>query len=80
MIQTEFYITRKDGMNLWRTYSDKDVMIQKVGTNELYGEAIDIEGNDFIYTETEIPISVEMQVKELEEQAEAYDIIIGKNE
>lgn len=80
MIKTDFYITRKDGTNLWYTYSDKNMMIQKVGTNELYSEAIDVEGNDFIYIETEIPISAETQEEEeLEEKAEAYDIIIGKN-
>lgn len=56
MIQTEFYMERKDGENLYRTYSDKNMMIQKNGTEELYGEAIDVENSGFTYTETDIPI------------------------
>ena len=56
MIQTEFYMERKDGVKLYRTYSDKDMMIQKNGTEELYGEAIDVEDSGFTYTETDIPI------------------------
>lgn len=64
MIQTEFYKTRFDGVNLWRTYSDADMMIQKVGTDEIYSEAIDVEDNDFIYVETETPISSEENLNE----------------
>lgn len=55
-IVKEFYRTRKDGVNLYRTYSDADVKIQKVGTDEVYDEAIDIEGASFTYEETDIPI------------------------
>lgn len=43
MIKIEFYITRKDGVNLYRTYSDQNLMMQKVGTEEVYSEAIDVE-------------------------------------
>lgn len=32
MIIKEFYKTRKDGVNLYRTYSDNGFKIQKVGT------------------------------------------------
>lgn len=56
MIQTEFYMERKDGVNLYRTYSDANVMIQKDGTEEIYSEAIDVENSGFTYTETDIPI------------------------
>lgn len=56
MIVKEFYRTRKDGVNLYRTYSDADVKIQKVGTDEIYDEAIDVEGAPFTYVETEIAI------------------------
>ena len=38
----EYYRTRKDGVILVRTYSDSNFYIQKEGTNEKYGEAIDI--------------------------------------
>ena len=56
MIKTEFYIERKDGVKLYRTYSDRNMMIQKDGTEELYGEAIDVENSGYTYTETDIPI------------------------
>ena len=38
MIVREFYMTRADGVNLFRTYSDANMYIKKVGTNEEYGE------------------------------------------
>lgn len=56
MMQTEFYMERKDGVKLYRIYSDKDMMIQKDGTEEIYSEAIDVENSGFTYTETDIPI------------------------
>ena len=58
MIVTEFYATRKDGVRLFKTYSDANKYIRKVGTNEEYSEAIDIENSGYIYEETD---------KELEE-------------
>lgn len=51
-INTEFYKTREDGVNLFRTYSDAGLMIRKVGTDEVYSEAIDIEGSGYTYEET----------------------------
>ena len=59
MIKTDFYMTRSDGVNLYRTYSDANMMIQKVGTEETYSEAIDVENSGFTYTETDIPIEGE---------------------
>ena len=59
MIQTEFFMTRSDGVNLYRTYSDAERLIQKDGTDELYTEAIDVENSGFTYTETDIPIEGE---------------------
>ena len=59
MIKTEFYMTRSDGVNLYRTYSDANIMIQKVGTEETYSEAIDVENSGYTYTETDIPIEEE---------------------
>lgn len=53
MIVREFYLTRQDGVNLFRTYSDANKYIRKVGTNEEYSEAIDIEGAPYSYTETD---------------------------
>ena len=53
MIIREFYITRKDGVNLYKTYSDKGVYIIKQGTDEKYDEAIDVENTNYTYEETE---------------------------
>lgn len=53
MIIREFYSQRKDGVKLFKTYSDKNVYIAKVGTNEKYDVAIDIEKAAFEYAETE---------------------------
>ena len=59
MIQTEFFMTRSDGVNLYRTYSDAERLIQKDGTDELYTEAIDVENSGYTYSETDIPIEGE---------------------
>ena len=56
MIVKEFYKTREDGVNLNRTYSDKGLKLRKVGTDEVYDEAIDIEGAPYTYEETDEPI------------------------
>ena len=53
MIVKEFYRTRADGVDLFRTYSDKGVQIHKVGTDEIYDEAIDVENAPFVYEETD---------------------------
>lgn len=53
MIIKEFYATRKDGVNLYKTYSDKNVYIKKQGTDEKYDIAIDIENAPYTYIETE---------------------------
>ena len=56
MIIKEYYATREDGVNLFRTYSDEGFKIRKVGTDEIYDEAIDVEGAPFTYEETDIPV------------------------
>ncbi len=61
MIKTELYNTRSDGVKMYRTYSDSDVMIQKEGTDKVYGEAIDVENSGFIYTETDLPVECETE-------------------
>lgn len=58
MIVKEFHRTREDGVNLCRTYSDNGLQIRKVGTDEVYDEAIDIEGAPYTYEETDIPIEI----------------------
>lgn len=59
MIVREYYKTRKDGVNLYRTYSDEQYMIRKIGTDEIYDEAIDIENAPYEYEETDVKIEVE---------------------
>ncbi len=59
MIIKEYLKTRKDGVNLYRTYSDANVYIRKVGTEEEYTEAIDVERAPYKYKETTIPITSE---------------------
>ena len=74
MIVREFYKTRNDGVNLYKSfdavvdengnfvkdaegnYIPTGLMIHKVGTEEIYSEAIDIETAPFTYEETDIPI------------------------
>ena len=50
MIKTE--IVKFGQKEFKRTYSDKNLIIQKVGTEERYSEAIDILDNEFEYVET----------------------------
>lgn len=59
MIIKEFLETRKDGVNLYRHYSDKGVMLRQVETDILYSEPIDIEEAPFSYEETDILIESE---------------------
>ena len=42
-IVREFYKTRNDGVNLYKTYSNEGCIIHKLNTEEYYSEAIDIE-------------------------------------
>jgi hypothetical protein len=58
MIVREFYTIRSDGVSLYRTYSYNGMQIRKVGTDEVYDEAIDIEGAPYTYEETDISIEV----------------------
>lgn len=53
MVKTEFYTTRNDGVNLYKTYSDANKYIRKVGTTEEYSEAIDVENRGYEYIETD---------------------------
>lgn len=79
MIQTEFYMERKDGVKLYRTYSDRNMMIQKDGTEEIYSEAIDVEDSGYSYTETDIPIEGDTDTEQAQ-KAEAFDYLTGRSE
>lgn len=53
MIVKEFYKTREDGVNLYRTYSTEGFKLRKIGTDEVYDEAIDIDTVSYNYEETD---------------------------
>ena len=59
MIVKEFYGTRQDGVNLYRTYSDKGVYIVQNETGAEYTEAVDVENAPYTYSETDKPIEEE---------------------
>lgn len=64
MIITDFYRTQNK-VKLYRTYSDQNLYIQRDG--EIYEQAIDPEGTNRIYTETDIPI-IHLQEQNLNEE------------
>ena len=80
MIQREFYAQRKDGVKLYRTYSDAGLMLRQNETGAEYAEAIDVEGAPYTYTETETPIETpELTTEERLEDAEtALGILFGE--
>ena len=80
MIQREFYTQRKDGVKLYRTYSDIGMMIRQNETGVEYAEAIDVEGTSYTYTETETLIEKpEMTTEERLQDAEtALEIMFGE--
>lgn len=54
MVIREFFRTREDGVNLYRTYSDKNFMLRQIETDILYGDPIDVEDAPYTYEETDI--------------------------
>lgn len=54
MIKTEYFMTRSDGVELIRTYSDIGMMIERDGVR--YSEAIDPVHLNRVYTETSEPV------------------------
>lgn len=69
MIIREFYMTRRDGVQLFRTYSDRGVYIRKDGTDEKYEEAIDVENAPFLYIETDEVVVLPEKSEHREEEA-----------
>lgn len=61
MIKREFYMTRKDGVNLYRIYSTDDLYIRKIGTDEIYDEVVDVENAPYEYEETDALIEEESE-------------------
>lgn len=52
-------MTRKDGVNLYRTYSDAGFYIVQNETGIMYESAIDVEDAPYTYNETDKLIGVE---------------------
>lgn len=61
MIVREFFKQRNDWVKLYKTYSNEGYMIQKVGTDEIYEEAIDVESTKYEYVETNQKIERESE-------------------
>lgn len=82
MIQREFYKQRKDGVKLYRTYSDAGMMIRQNETDAEYAEAIDVEGASYTYTETETQIEPPKMTTEerLQDAETALGIMFGEAE
>ena len=59
MIVREFYRTRKDGVSLYRTYSNAGYLIRQTQTGAEYAEAVDVTDAPYTYTETETRIPAE---------------------
>ena len=53
MLVREFYRTREDGVNLYKSYSDINHYIIQDQTGNEYIEAIDIEDAPYTYTESD---------------------------
>ena len=65
----EMIIQEQIGNDLVKTYSDKGMMIRKIGTEELYSEAIDPKKFNREYEETDIPIEQHDEIDEVLEDA-----------
>jgi hypothetical protein len=64
MLKREYYGTRKDGVNLYRTYSDEGFKIKQLETGNIYEEAIDIEDAIYTYEETDEKILKPWEIEE----------------
>lgn len=79
MIVKEEYKTRADGVKLFRTYSNEGKQIVQNETGIFYSEAIDVENAPYTYTESDLPVDGE-ELTEVEEKAQAYDVLMGVRE
>jgi hypothetical protein len=79
MVIKEFYKTREDGVNLYRTYSDENFRIKQVETSMIFDEAIDVETSNYTYEETNELIELEETVGGEESEREINSRIIELN-
>lgn len=75
MVQKQFFKKRADGVNLYITFSDEGMMIEKKSEmtsprhkKVLYRTAIDVESANFEYVETDTPIKFSKKEKAMLEQ------------
>lgn len=73
MIKTEFYKVREDGVDLYRTYSDKDVKIHCNEDGHDYDEAVNVQNSGYTFVETEVPV----ESPEITD-TQALNIIMGR--
>ena len=78
MIITEFFMTRQDGVNLYKTYSDQNLRLQCEQTNEVFDEVINVEGHQYTYIETNETIELFTTEENLDEAIQAIHILLGK--
>lgn len=64
MIIKEFYKTRSDGVNLYRSYSDENFKIKQEQTGIIYDEAIDVEDAPYTYIETDEKVEIEEEIED----------------
>ena len=63
MIKRDFFRERKDGVKLYRTYSDEGFKIRQIETGVVYDEAIDVENAPYTYEETDEKIELEKVIE-----------------
>jgi hypothetical protein len=66
MIIKEFYMTRSDGVKLFRTYSDEGRKLIQNETGIVYDEAIDVEDAPYTYSESEEFVESEATAEDYE--------------
>ena len=64
MIVKEYLMTRKDGVEIYKRYSDQNKYILQNETDILFESACDIEPCKYTYTETDIDIKAEEELSE----------------
>lgn len=62
MIVREYYMTRDDGVKLYKTYSNTNHYIKQLPTEVLYDIAIDVEDAPYTYVETEDELALEAEL------------------
>ena len=80
MIVREYHSTRKDGVNLYRTYSNEGFYILQNEAGIEYLEAVDVENAPYTYTETDKPIEATEEATETDYQNALEDLGVNFNE